>query len=213
MSFEEIELPDTLHLAYFSGMVIMPHCSCSVVLGGKNAETAKLAYQSSSDIGLVQSTYEKKKIKQGCYGKITNLTYPKKGRTDLVKLNITGIARFVSEQFIKVPRYDHICAYVKYNKFNDLIHKEKKVDFETMNPLFAKYLLTFLFEAGTSPDDMDISDLSFDKFINSLVMIMPMSIDERKMISEMITPQEKETALSTIMQLNEYSLTQTEIAH
>ena len=70
MHNEEQKLPDTLHLAYFSGMVIMPHCSCTVVLSDKNAETAKMAYQSSSEIGLVQMDYKKKKLKKDVLHKL-----------------------------------------------------------------------------------------------------------------------------------------------
>ena len=213
MLIEETPLPNTLHLSYFSGMVVMPHCKCSVVLGGKNAETAKMVYQSSGQIGLVQLDYKKNNEKIGCYAEINNLTYPKDNRSDLVRLTISAIARFKTHRYVRVPNYNYTCAHVEYSTFDDLSQKEQKINMDAINPLLAKYFFSFLLDAGTTQLETGINDISLDRFLNSMIMIIPMSREERKFLSELKTTKEKEDALCMIMQVNEYNLTQTDLAH
>ena len=65
------------------------------------------------------------------------------------------------------------------------------IDLDNLNPILAKYFLSFIMDTGPSLNAAEMANISMDKFINSLIMIMPMSNEERKLISELKTIREK----------------------
>ncbi|MEM6603661.1 MAG: hypothetical protein AAF621_06385 [Pseudomonadota bacterium] len=206
-----IDLPPMLLASYFAGMVIMPHCKCSVALKGHQGEIARHAYKTSRDLALIQTKYEHKAYKKGCYVKIDEL---EEVDDSIVRLKVTGISRFTSTNILKVQNFKHNFLEVEYDYFkNDYDETKSILNLEEINPFLLNYMMAFLLDVGMHSEINGIDNLSMDKFLNSLIMVMPMRDIERDYLSELTTTKEKEDALSVILRDNEIGLTSNQIFH
>lgn len=204
-SFRNIQLPEFLHIAYYSGLVIMPSCKCSLKLKGENAEAAKIAYDSDKNLGLVNTSYYNKDLKKGCYVKIRTLNQE---HNDIISLHVEGIARFQSLQKVKIADYKYECLYPDFTLYqNDYDKDFHNIDFAHLNPVLVKHFMMFLTELEMNDLVNKLDSISLDKFLNSLIMIMPMRDIERTYLSELPSLKEREDALSLLLQNTSNHLT------
>ena len=189
----------------------MPSCKCSLKLKGENGEAAKIAYDSDKNLGLVNSSYYNKDLKKGCYVKIHNLNQES---NDIISINVEGIARFQSVQKVKLAHYKNECLYPDFTIYHDDYDKNfHNIDFAHLNPVLVKHFMMFLTELEMNDLMGKLDSISLDKFLNSLIMIMPMRDVERTYLSELPSLKEREEALSLLLQNTSNHLTPSSSKH
>lgn len=197
--------PEILHAAYFTGGVIMPHCKSKIILEGGNVEAAKLAFEGCKQLGLMQKSYDGKNEKKGCFVLMEGLKALTSTRVEVV---VTGVSRFMCDKLVSVDHYVHKCLIPNYDIYqDDYAPVTQMVSLKDVAPIFSKYFVMFLSQLNLEDSIDTLNMFSIDKFINSLIMIMPMRDVERLYLSELPSFKEKEKALSMILQSNETGLT------
>ena len=204
-------LPDILHAAYFSNMVVMPQCVCTVILENSNIHVANLVYQTTKQLGLIRTEYDGKPQKTGCYVNILNLEPVSDSK---VRLKVEGVSRFTTNTLMTIKHYRHKCIHANYEPyFDDYNVAEMSVNFNDLSPIFAKHFIDFLTQMNMESDITAMDTISMNKFLNSLIMIMPMRDIERKFLSEIPDLKSKQEALSLLLYHYDNGLSNMDILH
>ena len=157
-------------------------------------------------IGMVQPKFDKVKKKNtdhidlysvGCIGKITNFNETEDGRITLI---LQGISRFKI-----LTELDNKKLYrefeVSYDEFkNDLNSENEFIDLLDSDDLFVN-LKSLFNQKGYIIDWEEINKNKFDQIINTLSMISPFSLEEKQILLEINTIEERKKKLNEILNI------------
>lgn len=207
----EARIPILLHTAYFDDMVIMPKCRCSVSLAGLDIPPFLRAESTSGYIALIRKCYKSKKLKRGCIVRIieyiTNEKEEDEAEEEIVIVKVEGLKRFISYENAKVDGYEYELIKPDFQQFeNDNTSSPIPINFDTLDPIFIQFFMQFI-GMQELETKLEFSTISLDKFLNSLIMIMPISDVERLYLSEIPSLGKRQDALSLILNCNFSGLT------
>lgn len=195
-----LQIPSLIHTVYFNGMVVMPKCKCYVLL--KNIDVLSLikTIDTTGYIGLVREHYKSNLVKRGCLVRVLDYTIEEtEDKIEYIKLYVEGIKRFVSYQDAQITGYPHEVIKPDFRLFDkDDTQIPIPINFDTLDPIFVQFFLQFIGDLNID-NKIDFGSLSLDKFINSLIMIMPISDTERFYLSELSGLSKRQEALSLIL--------------
>ncbi len=198
-------MPTLIHTAYYDNMVIMPKCKCHVVLESNHIESLLDIIETTGYIAFVREHYKSSNVKRGCVGRILDYTIEKEEGSEegkdktYIKLHVEGIKRFVSYQDAQIRGYPHEIIKPDFRLFEkDDTQIPIPIDFETLDAIFVQFFLQFIGDLNID-NKVDFGSLSLDKFLNSLIMVMPISDTERFYLSEISSLSKRQEALSLIL--------------
>jgi hypothetical protein len=198
-------LPALIHTAYYDNMVVMPKCKCHVFLESTHIESLLNIIETTGYIAFVREHYKSSNVKRGCVGRILEYTVEKEEGNEegkektYIKLYVEGIKRFVSYQDAKIRGYPHEVIKPDFRLFEkDDTQIPIPINFETLDSIFLQFFLQFIGDLNID-SKVDFGYLSLDKFLNSLIMIMPISDTERFYLSELASLSKRQEALSLIL--------------
>jgi Lon protease-like protein len=204
----DYQIPDLIHTAYFDNMVIMPKCKCHVIITEQDIPSVKHIIDTNSYIALIREDYRSSIVKQGCIARILDYEM---NDVQSIKLHIEGIKRFLSYEDTTIFSYPYEVIKPDFNHFDkDSIKIPIPIDFSEIDPILIQFFLQFISDlSGNDTNKVDFGSLSLDKFLNSLIMIMPITDIERFYLSEIPSLMQREEALSLILNCTFNSLTHT----
>ena len=133
----------------------------------------------------------------GCVGKITNFNETEDGRITLI---LQGISRFkILSELINEKLYREF--EVSYDQFkNDLKSNNEIIKSKDVDVLFAN-LKSLFKEGGYIVDWKEINSNDFNKIIDTLSMISPFSLEEKQILLEINTTEERKKKLNEILNI------------
>jgi len=198
-------IPTMLHTAYFSNMVIMPKCKCHIYFPEADLPAIAQASTTTGYIAIIRKEYKNKRTKRGCVGRILDITIDPHNNT--VKVDLEGVQRFISNKKATLKDYPYELIKPSFKSYkNDNNTTPTPINLETVDPVFIQFFLQFI-ETLEVKDEINFSSLSMDKFINSLIMVMPIRDSERVYLSELKSLKRQEQALALILNCTFKNLT------
>ena len=157
-------------------------------------------------MGIAQPKFDKVKNKEterielysvGCVGKIAKFNETEDGRITLI---LQGISRFkILSELINEKLYREF--EVSYDQFkNDLKSNNEIIKSKDADVLFAN-LKSLFKEGGYIVDWKEINSNSFNKIIDTLSMISPFSLEEKQILLEINTTEERKKKLNEILNI------------
>ncbi len=202
----DYKIPDLVHTAYFDNMVIMPKCKCHIVITEQDIPSVKHVINTNDYIALIREDYRSSTVKQGCIARILDCETTESKN---IKLHLEGIKRFLSYEDTTILGYPYEVIKPDFSHFDKDSNKNPiPIDFSEIDPILIQFFLQFIGDLS-GDGKVDFGSLSLDKFLNSLIMIMPISDSERFYLSEIPSLMKREEALSLILNCTFNSLTHT----
>ncbi len=195
--------PEIIHSVYTDRTVIMPSCAGTVLFTGKCAKAVLQAKETGGFIGIIQKQYRQSRVKRGCLTKIRSVEQLDE---TVVQVLAEGICRFDSDDYYFIKGYDFEQIVVNYKAYeNDSGFNQALIEFEKINPIFMQYFLSFVVDLTHGSPSLLIEGATMEKFINSLIMIMPIKQEERIFLSELTSLDERQNALAFLLNVKEKS--------
>jgi len=195
----KLKLPNVIPVFPLNGVIYFPKTNLPLNI----FETRYLALvndciKSNKYMGMIQSKRNKSDVYSvGCLGRITEHKKTKDGR---MLINLTGVSRFEIESEINNDKIYREFK-VSYDKFsNDLdLDKDRTKVVVKINELHEKAKLFFK-KNGLMLNWDKFEKLDQDQKINSLVMIAPISNEEKQTLLESVHVASKTKVLSEIIE-------------
>ena len=131
----------------------------------------------------------------GCAGKITSFNETEDGRYIII---LTGISRFKITEEIKTEKLYRQCK-VNFSVFsNDLVKKNIEIKFSDLKLIF-KDLKNLFMKQGYKINWEDLEKQSLDQTINTLSMASPFSLEEKQILLETPSLDERKKKLEEIL--------------
>jgi Lon protease-like protein len=200
------KLPKLLPLLKTSHFIVMPKCTYTIMLTPKNKNIIEEAQKHNGYLAVLVNIPNVNGSQNLC--KVGTLLHIKhiNELTENTMIIVEGICRMQITQHIK-QNVGCGYVYVDYNYYqHDLEISVKILDFDTIDVTFLKYFLYFLSSMHLENEFERVKGASLDKFINSLSMMMPISIAEKQLLLEAQTVEEREKLLSFMLASNNVEL-------
>ena len=197
---ENNNLPKTIPIFPLSNFIIFPKTTVPLnIFEPRYIEMINDAMSSDRIIGMIQP---KNKIQSkpslydiGCAGKITSFNETEDGRYIII---LTGISRFKITEEIKTEKLYRQCK-VNFSVFsNDLVKKNIEIKFSDLKLIF-KDLKNLFMKQGYKINWEDLEKQSLDQTINTLSMASPFSLEEKQILLETPSLDERKKKLEEIL--------------
>ena len=200
-------LPNKIPIFPLSNFIFFPNTSVPLnIFEPRYLQMVNDSIKKDRFIGMAQPKFDKIKKKNtdkielysvGCIGKITNFNETEDGR---ITLMLQGISRFkiLSELENKKLYREFQVSYDEFQSDLDLNNEKiKSIDsdelFENLKSLFKK--------KGYDIDWKEINNNNFNQIINTLSMISPFSLEEKQILLEINTIEERKKKLKEILNI------------
>lgn len=194
-------LPSEIPVFPLSNFIIFPETTVPLnIFEPRYLQMIDDSMKSHRLIGMIQP---KKQINEkkpdlfnvGCVGKITSFNETEDGRYLII---INGISRFKVLEEMESEKLYRICK-VNFDEFRqDLKSEEPKPEFSDLNFIFKNFRSLFK-RQGYSINLQDLKNQSFDKTINSLAMASPFSLEEKQILLETPSLNNRKVKLEEIL--------------
>jgi Lon protease-like protein len=201
----DYKIPTLINTLYFDNMVIMPKCKTYIGVNNIDIQAVMNVIETTGYIALIRSHYKNTHLKRGCIARILN--FIPEDEQEHTKIYVEGISRFLSYQDTQITGYPYDIIKPDLRLFeHDTIKTPIPIDFNDLDPIFIQFFLTFTSSLELE-NTIDFSILSLDKFLNSLIMMMPITDTERFYLSEIPSLNKRKEALSLILNSSFSTLT------
>ena len=200
-----IKLPEIIPVFPLSNFIFFPKTTVPLNIFEKRyLEMVDDAMKADRIIGMIQPKESNQNLPLlyniGCAGKITSFNETDDGRYLIV---ITGISRFKISQEIKTEYLYRKCK-VDYSTFkSDLVDTKEEIKFSDLELIF-KNLKSLFDKQGYLINWKELEKQSLDETINILSMASPFSLEEKQILLETTSLDERKKKLEEI--LNTYVL-------
>ena len=190
-------IPTLVNTVYIKNSVIMPKCKSYITPSELDTPSVMNSCQTTGYVAVIREEYRNTLCKRGCIARIIDLTFD--DTQDDSRLYVQGIKRFLSYQKIDINQHPYEMIKPDFRAFkNDDKDIGGIVDTKTLDPVFMQFFFLFLYDLNINTQ-IDFSSLSLDKFINSLITILPISDMEKFLLSEMPSLTKRQEALALIL--------------
>ena len=198
----KIILPKKLPIFPLSNFIFFPKTSIPLnIFEPRYLQMINDSIKKDQIIGMIQPKIKNKKSKKpeiysiGCAGKITDFKETKDKRIELV---LNGISRFKVLEELNNNKLYRECN-VNFELFkNDLSENEKEINFQDLEFLF-KDLKTFLQKKNYILDWQELKNQNLHQVINTFCMISPISLEEKQMLLESESLEDRKNKLKKII--------------
>ena len=196
----KINLPKTIPVFPLSNFIIFPKTTVPLnIFEPRYIEMINDAMSGNRIIGMIQpknNTSGKPSLYNiGCAGKITSFNETDDGR---YIISLTGISRYKITEEIKTEKLYRKCN-VNFNVFsNDLVKKNIDIKFSDLEIIF-KDLKNLFIKQGYKINWKELEKQSLDQTINALSMASPFSLEEKQILLETISLNERKKKLEEIL--------------
>lgn len=194
------ELPKIIPVFPLSNFIIFPKTTVPLnIFEPRYIEMINDAMSSDRIIGMIQpkdNIQSKPSLYDvGCAGKITSFNETEDGRYIII---LTGISRFKITEEIKTEKLYRKCK-VNFSVFsNDLAKKNIEIKFSDLKLIF-KDLKNLFMKQGYTINWEDLEKQSLDQTINTLSMASPFSLEEKQILLETSSLDERKKKLEQIL--------------
>ena len=200
-------LPKKIPIFPLSNFILFPNTSVPLnIFEPRYLQMVNDSIKKDRLMGIAQPKFDKVKNKKterielysvGCVGKIANFNETEDGRITLI---LQGISRFkILSELINEKLYREF--EVSYDQFkNDLKSNNEIIKSKDADVLFAN-LKSLFKEGGYIVDWKEINSNSFNKIIDTLSMISPFSLEEKQILLEINTTEERKKKLNEILNI------------
>ena len=200
-------LPKKIPIFPLSNFILFPNTSVPLnIFEPRYLQMVNDSIKKDRLMGIAQPKFDKVKNKKterielysvGCVGKIVNFNETEDGRITLI---LQGISRFkILSELINEKLYREF--EVSYDQFkNDLKSNNEIIKSKDADVLFAN-LKSLFKEGGYIVDWKEINSNSFNKIIDTLSMISPFSLEEKQILLEINTTEERKKKLNEILNI------------
>ena len=193
-------LPKTIPIFPLSNFIIFPKTTVPLnIFEPRYIEMINDAMSGNRIIGMIQpknNTPDKPSLYDiGCAGKITSFNEAEDGRYLII---LTGLSRFKITEELKNDKLYRECN-VNFNVFsNDLIKKNINIKFSDLELIF-KNLKSLFIKQGYEINWKELEKQSLDQTINTLSMASPFSLEEKQVLLETTSLDERKKRLEEIL--------------
>ncbi len=197
---ENNNLPKTIPIFPLSNFIIFPKTTVPLnIFEPRYIEMINDAMSSDRIIGMIQpknNIQSKPSLYDiGCAGKITSFNETEDGRYIII---LTGISRFKITEEIKTEKLYRQCK-VNFSVFSDdLVKKNIEIKFSDLKLIF-KDLKNLFMKQGYKINWEDLEKQSLDQTINTLSMASPFSLEEKQILLETPSLDERKKKLEEIL--------------
>ncbi len=200
MNILENNLPKEIPVFPLSNFIIFPKTSVPLnIFEPRYVDMIDDAMKGNKIIGMIQpkKTDQNKPVlySVGCAGKITNFDKTEDGRYLIV---LSGISRFKIIKELENKKLYRQCR-VDFKDFsNDLEKKNEEIKFSDLKLIF-KNLKSLFIKQGYIINWKDLEKQSLDQTINTLAMASPFSLEEKQILLETISLEQRREKLEQIL--------------
>ena len=197
---KSINLPTKIAIFPLSNFIVFPETTVPLnIFEPRYIEMINDAMSSDRIIGMIQpknNIQSKPSLYDiGCAGKITSFNETEDGRYIII---LTGISRFKITEEIKTEKLYRQCK-VNFSVFsNDLVKKNIEIKFSDLKLIF-KDLKNLFMKQGYKINWEDLEKQSLDQTINTLSMASPFSLEEKQILLETPSLDERKKKLEEIL--------------
>ena len=201
-------LPKKLPIFPLSNFIFFPKTSIPLnIFEPRYLQMINDSIKKDQIIGMIQPKKINKKLKKpeiysiGCAGKITNFKETNDKRIELV---LNGISRFKVLEELSNDKLYRECN-VNFEIFkDDLSEREQKINFQDLEFLF-KDLKTFLQRKNYILDWQELKNQNLHQIINTFCMISPISLEEKQMLLESESLEDRKNKLKKIIKTYKFN--------
>jgi len=193
-------LPNKIPVFPLSNFIIFPKTTVPLnIFEPRYIDMVDDAMKSNRIIGMVQPKKSDQNIpilySVGCAGKITSFNESNDGRYLIV---LSGIGRFKIIEELENDKLYRECS-ISFNDFsNDLEEYNEKIKFSDLELIF-KDLKSLFIKEGYILNWKELEKQSLDQTINTLAMASPFSLEEKQILLETISLNERKKKLEEIL--------------
>ena len=203
--YKTIKLPEIIPVFPLSNFIFFPKTTVPLNIFEKRyLEMVDDAMKSDRVIGMVQPKKPSQNspllYKIGCVGKISSFNETDDGRYIII---LSGISRFEIIQEIKTENLYRKCKVDFTNFKEDLNDKTEEIKFSDLKLIF-KNLKSLFDQKGYLINWKELEKQTLNETINTLSMASPFSIEEKQILLETLSLNERKKKLEEI--LNTYIL-------
>ena len=198
----EKNLPNEIPIFPLSNFIIFPETTVPLnIFEPRYLQMVDDSMKSHRLIGMIQPKKQVRDEKPdlfdvGCVGKITSFNETEDGRYLII---INGLTRFKILKEIDTEKLYRICN-VNFDDYKNDFNKEKEnnLKYSDLNLIF-KNLRSLFKKQGYTINLKDLENQRIDKTINSLAMASPFSIEEKQILLETSSLNNRKLKLEEIL--------------
>ena len=198
----EKNLPNEIPIFPLSNFIIFPETTVPLnIFEPRYLQMVDDSMKSHRLIGMIQPKKQLKDEKPdlfdvGCVGKITSFNETDDGRYLII---INGLTRFKVLKEIETEKLYRICN-VNFDDYKNDFNKQKEdnLKYSDLNLIF-KNLRSLFKKQGYTINLKDLENQRIDKTINSLAMASPFSIEEKQILLETSSLNNRKLKLEEIL--------------
>tara|TARA_B100001175_G_C19408876_1_gene590071 strand:+ start:201 stop:845 length:645 start_codon:yes stop_codon:yes gene_type:complete len=193
-------LPKEIPVFPLSNFIIFPKTTVPLnIFEPRYLEMVNDAMKGNRIIGMIQPKKSKQNIpvlyKIGCAGKIISFNETEDGRYLII---LDGISRFKIIEELETEKLYRKCKVSFEDFFYDLDKKNEEIKFSDLELIF-KNLKSLFIKQGYKIDWNELKKQSLDQTINTLSMASPFSLEEKQVLLEAISLNERKKKLEQIL--------------
>ena len=198
----EKKLPNEIPIFPLSNFIIFPETTVPLnIFEPRYLQMIDDSMKSHRLIGMIQPKKQLKDEKPdlfdvGCLGKITSFNETDDGRYLII---INGLTRFKVLKEIETEKLYRICN-VNFDDYKNDFNKKKEdnLKYSDLNSIF-KNLRSLFKKQGYTINLKDLENQRIDKTINSLAMASPFSLEEKQILLETLSLNNRKLKLEEIL--------------
>ena len=198
----EKNLPNEIPIFPLSNFIIFPETTVPLnIFEPRYLQMVDDSMKSHRLIGMIQPKKQLKDEKPdlfdvGCVGKITSFNETDDGRYLII---INGLTRFKVLKEIDTEKLYRICN-VNFDEYKNDFNKQKEdnLKYSDLNLIF-KNLRSLFKKQGYTINLKDLENQRIDKTINSLAMASPFSLEEKQILLETLSLNNRKLKLEEIL--------------
>jgi len=198
----EKKLPNQIPIFPLSNFIIFPETTVPLnIFEPRYLQMVDDSMKSHRLIGMIQPKKQLKDEKPdlfdvGCVGKITSFNETDDGRYLII---INGLTRFKVLKEIDTEKLYRICN-VNFDEYKNDFNKQKEdnLKYSDLNLIF-KNLRSLFKKQGYTINLKDLENQRIDKTINSLAMASPFSLEEKQILLETASLNNRKLKLEEIL--------------
>ena len=198
----EKKLPNEIPIFPLSNFIIFPETTVPLnIFEPRYLQMVDDSMKSHRLIGMIQPKKQLKDEKPdlfdvGCVGKITSFNETDDGRYLII---INGLTRFKVLKEIETEKLYRICN-VNFDDYKNDFNKQKEdnLKYSDLNLIF-KNLRSLFKKQGYTINLKDLENQRIDKTINSLAMASPFSLEEKQILLETLSLNNRKLKLEEIL--------------
>ena len=193
-------LPDKIPVFPLSNFIIFPRTTVPLnIFEPRYIDMIDDAMKSDRIIGMVQPKKTNQNIPVlyniGCAGKITSFNETNDGRYLIV---LDGISRFSIVEELKNDKLYRECSISFDNFHNDFEENKEEIKFSDLELIF-KDIKSLFIKEGYVVNWKDFEKQDLNQTINTLAMASPFSLEEKQILLETISLNERKKKLEEIL--------------